>query len=631
MCGIAGIIQSKSSHSLIRQTVRKMCDRIVHRGPDDFGEYVNGQVGIAMRRLSIIDLESGKQPLSNEDGTIWIVFNGEIYNYRQLRKELEGRGHKFRTASDTEVIVHLYEDLSDDCVGRLRGMFTYALWDENRERLILARDRFGIKPLYYSFTGGRLLFASELKSFLAVPAFTPEISSSAIEAFLTYLYIPGPQTVFRDVNEVPPAHYLVFEGGKLSLRRYWTIDYRGEHILSTKEWEDRFLCQFRDSVKSHLVSDVPLGAFLSGGIDSSAVVGIMAQESSKPVETFSIGHEGRGSFQDERAYARLIAERFGTHHHEFVVTPDIRDLLPKLVACFDQPFADSSAIPTYYISELTRRHVTVALSGLGGDEIGGGYERYLGMLWIERYRKLPRFLRQNLIKRWISSLPDPESGERWADRLKRFVHSAEMDSVAAQYASLITVFSTDERRRLLTNDFLAKAENSDSPDELLDHLLSSQNADTTLHHVMLVDLRLYLPGDLLVLTDRVSMYHSLEVRVPFLDHPLVELMARIPTEYKISARGKKTLLRGAFRGLLPGAILNRKKLGFSVPLALWLRTDLAPLMREILSEDEIKRVGYLYYPEVERIMNEHLAGRANHENKLWGLINLVCWYRSISR
>ncbi|MGQ0665959.1 MAG: asparagine synthetase B family protein, partial [Nitrospiraceae bacterium] len=385
------------------------------------------------------------------------------------------------------------------------------------------------------------------------------------------------------------------------------------------------------SVKSHMVSDVPLGAFLSGGIDSSAVVAIMAQESSKPVETFSIGHEGKGSFQDERAYARLVAERFGTHHHEFVVTPDIRDLLPKLVACFDQPFADSSAIPTYYVSELTRRHVKVALSGLGGDEIGGGYERYLGMLWIEQYRRLPRLLRQKLVKRLVDCLPDPESGQRWADRLKRFVHSAEMDSVALQYGSLITVFSANDRRRLLNGDFLAGVGKQDSPDELIEHLLLSQDADSTLHHVMLADLRLYLPNDLLVLTDRVSMYHSLEIRVPFLDHPLVELMAQVPTGQKISNQGKKLLLKNAFRGLIPETILKRKKLGFSVPLALWFRTDLAPLMREILSEEEVRRIGYLEYPEIERIMKEHLAGQANHENKLWSLINLICWHRSLGR
>jgi asparagine synthase (glutamine-hydrolysing) len=629
MCGIVGIVES-SGRPVNHSWLEAMNGSIRHRGPDDDGFYVNGPVGLGMRRLSIIDVGGGHQPIHNEDKTVWVVFNGEIYNFKEIREALEKRGHQFQTQSDTETLVHLYEEYGAEGISRLRGMFAYALWDENRERLILSRDRFGIKPLYYSFTGGRLLFGSELKSCLAAPGFTPEISPSAIEAFLTYLYIPGPQTVFRNVKEVPPAHYLVYEAGKLSLHRYWTIAYRGDHALSSKEWEDRFLGQFRESVKSHLVSDVPLGAFLSGGIDSSAVVGIMAQESSKPVETFTIGYDGKGSFQDERAYARLIAERFRTHHHEFVVTPDIRDLLPKLVASFDQPFADSSAIPTYYISELTRRHVKVALSGLGGDEIGGGYERYLGMLWIERYRKLPRFVRQNVIKRLIASMPDPESGGRWADRLKRFVHSADMDSVAARYASLITVFSTDERQRLLTHDFRVKAENADSPDELLDHLLSSQNADTSLHHIMLADLRLYLPNDLLVLTDRVSMYHSLEVRVPFLDHPLVELMAQVPSEYKISAKGKKILLRRAFRGLLPGAILNRRKLGFSVPLALWLRTDLAPLMREILSEDEIKRVGYLHYPEIKRIMNEHLAGRANHENKLWGLINLICWYRSLS-
>ena len=628
MCGIVGIVKTDGA-PVHRNWVEAMNRSIHHRGPDDDGFYVNGNVGLGMRRLSIIDVETGHQPAHNENKTVWVVFNGEIYNYQEIRASLEQRGHRFETHSDTETLVHLYEEYGEQGISRLRGMFAYALWDENRTKLILARDRFGIKPLYYTLAGQMLLFGSELKTFLAVSAFEPELDPAAIEAFLAYLYIPGPQTVFRNVKEVPPAHYLLYENGRFSLTRYWTIDYEAQPAVSPQEWEERFLSQFQDSVKSHLISDVPLGAFLSGGIDSSAIVAVMAQESSKPVETFSIGHEGKGSFQDERVYARAIAERFGTHHHEFIVTPDIRDLLPKLATCFDQPFADSSAIPTYYISELTRRHVKVALSGLGGDEIGGGYERYLGMLWIERYRRLPSYVRQRLIKPLVSLLPDPESGRRWADRLKRFVVSAEMDSVASQYASLITVFARQDRDRLIAADF-ARAESSHSPDVLLHNIFASQHADTTLNQVMLADLRLYLANDLLVLTDRVSMFHSLEVRVPFLDHPLVELMAQVPSEQKLSLKGKKLLMKSALSKVLPPAILHRKKLGFSVPLALWLRTDLVPLMKEILSVDEIKRLGYLNSSEVQRTMSEHMAGRANHENKLWALMNLVCWHRAFA-
>ncbi len=625
MCGIVGIIES-SKQPVNQSWLAAMNASLRHRGPDADGFYRNGEVGLGMRRLSIIDVQGGRQPIHNEDKTIWTVFNGEIYNYAELRRELEAAGHRFYTQSDTETIVHLYEEYGVEGVKKLRGMFAYALWDERQHRLILARDRIGIKPLFYSMTPERLLFASELKAFFCIPSFKRELNPVAIQYYLTYLYIPGPETIFQGVYELPPAHYLLYEQGALSIHRYWTIQYRGEPEVPVLEWQEQFLTQFRESVRSHLVSEVPLGAFLSGGIDSSAIVGVMAQESGKPVETFSIGYEGRGAFQDERRYARLVAERYATHHHEFVVSPDIEDLLPKLVACFDQPFADSSAIPNYYISELTRQYVTVALSGLGGDEIGGGYERYLGMLWAEYYRRLPSSWRKQVIESWITRLPDVESGQPWMSRLKRFVSSAAMEP-AERYAAFVRAFSPQERASLLAKDFQDSTRSDDPPEHLMTQIFASSDADTLLHFLMLTDLHLYLPGDLLTLTDRVSMCHSLEVRVPFLDHPLVELMARIPAAYKVSGRRKKVLMKKAFANLLPAEILHRKKLGFSVPLALWLRTDLAETMREVLSSGEIKRLGYLNPVEVERYMTEHLTGQANHENKLWALINLVCWHR----
>lgn len=625
MCGIVGIIES-NKQPVNRSWLEAMNAALRHRGPDADGFYRNGEVGLGMRRLSIIDVQGGKQPIHNEDKTIWTVFNGEIYNYAELRRELEVAGHRFYTQSDTETIVHLYEEYGVEGVKKLRGMFAYALWDERQRRLILARDRIGIKPLFYQMTPERLLFASELKAFFSVPSFRSSLNPVAIQQYLTYLYIPGPETIFQGVYELPPAHYLLYEHGDLSIHRYWTIQYRGEPEVSVLEWQERFLTQFRESVRSHLVSEVPLGAFLSGGIDSSAIVGVMAQESEKPVETFSIGYDGKGAFQDERYYARLVAERFATHHHEFVVSPDIEDLLPKLVACFDQPFADSSAIPNYYISEMTRQYVTVALSGLGGDEIGGGYERYLGMLWAEYYRRLPSILRKQVIESWITRLPDVGSGHPWMSRLKRFVSSASMES-ADRYTAFISAFSPQERTSLLSKDFQNSARQDDPPEHLVRQIFASADADTLLHYLMLADLQWYLPGDLLTLTDRVSMFHSLEVRVPFLDHPLVELMARVPAGYKVSGRTKKVLMKKAFAELLPSEILYRKKLGFSVPLALWLRTDLAETMREILSASEIKQLGYLNYGEVGRYITEHLTGRANHENKLWALINLVCWHR----
>lgn len=625
MCGIVGIVGSPG-RQVDEAVLRSMNDSLRHRGPDDEGYLIRKQVGLGMRRLSIIDVAGGHQPIHNEDESVWAVFNGEIYNYGEVREDLERRGHHFYTRSDTETLVHLYEEFGDQGVTRLRGMFAYALWDERRSRLLLARDRLGIKPLYYGMLDGRLFFASELRAFRRVPGFPRELNEASVQRYLAYLYVPGPETIWRDVVEVPPAHYLVYEDGALKEHRYWDIQYRGERQRSPAEWRELFLQQFRHSVKSHLMSEVPLGAFLSGGIDSSAMVAVMAQESGTRVKTFSIGYEGKGAFQDERAYARIVAERYGTEHREFVVSPDVTELLPELVETMEQPFADSSVIPSYYISKLTRQHVTVALSGLGGDEIGGGYQRYLGMLLAERYDRLPALLRPGWLATAVSRLPDVHSGRRWIDQSKRLVAATQLRS-ADRYAAMITTFSGADRRRLLAPDFRNGAGLRDDAESLVRRVFDSGLADGDLHAAMLADLGLYLPGDLLALADRVSMRHSLEVRVPFLDHPLVELMASAPVDLKVRGRTKKVLMREAFHGLLPASILDRRKMGFSVPLALWLRTDLRQTLEEILSESEVRRVGYLRYPEVERIKADHLAGRANHESKLWALMNLVCWHR----
>ena len=625
MCGIVGILDT-ASRPIDATLLRAMNDSLRHRGPDDAGTYLNGHVGLAMRRLAIIDLVSGCQPVHNEDKSVWVVFNGEIYNYPELRAQLEQAGHTFYTQTDTETLVHLYEEFGDAAVNRLRGMFAYALWDEKRRRLVIARDRLGIKPLYYTLTAGRLLFASELKAILCAPWITPELDPRALQRFLAYLYVPGPDTIFRHIRELPPAHYLTYDANGLKIHQYWHLTYAGDRALSAAEWQEEFLAQFRESIRRHLMSDVPLGAFLSGGIDSSAVVAMMAQELNRPVETFSVGYEGRGAFQDERKYARLVARRFGTHHHEFVVSPNIRDLLPKLVSCFDQPFADSSAIPNFYISQMTRRHVTVALSGLGGDELAGGYERYLGMLWAETFRRLPSPAAKRLLKLILARMNDSVSGRPWVNRLKRFANAADL-APDARYAAFLSTFSAEERARLLTQDFRTSI--PDRAEDLVTDIFASSDADSLVHYLMLTDLKLYLPGDLLTLTDRVSMFHSLEVRVPFLDHPLVELMARVPAELKVSGWTKKILLKKAFAGLLPRQVLYRRKLGFSIPLGVWLRTDLLGLMRDVLSYDEITRLGYLNYAEVQRIMDEHLSGRANCENKLWALMNLVLWHRLI--
>lgn len=628
MCGIVGVLDLRGT-PVESSWIESMNGSIIHRGPDDSGSYVNGPVGIGMRRLAIIDVNGGHQPVHNEDRTIWAVFNGEIYNHRELRRELETAGHRFYTNSDSETLVHVYEQFGVEGVSRLRGMFAYALWDETRQRLLLARDRIGIKPLYYSFRKGRLIFASELKALLQVPWFEPEINPSAVQDFLAYLYVPGPDTIYRDVHELEPAHILVQERERTTIRRYWTLRYQPDSSVSGAEWEERFLHQFQNSVESHLISEVPLGAFLSGGVDSSAIVAAMARASSKPVLTFSIGHEGKGAFQDERAYARIVADRFHTEHHEFVVTTDIKDILPKLITCFDQPFADSSAIPNYYISQLTRQHVTVALSGLGGDEIGGGYERYLGMKLAEVFRMLPGPIRAVCGEKWIQGLPDHAGGRPGMSRLKRFFASAEKPP-AERYAAFVTTFSPEARGRLLASDFLSGAKPG-NPEDRIAEVFRSGNAEGLLHNLLLCDMQLYLPGDLLALTDRVSMHHSLEVRVPFLDHPLIELMAQVPDRFKVSMWSKKILFRKAFKGFLPDSILDRKKLGFSVPMGLWLREELNPLMREVLSEANLREIGYLNVKEVDRVIRTHTRGAANCEGQLWGLINLVLWHQSMLR
>jgi asparagine synthase (glutamine-hydrolysing) len=623
MCGIAGIVGS-SRRPVDEAVLRGMNDALWRRGPDDDGYFVRDQIGLAMRRLSIIDVAGGRQPIHNEDKSVWVVFNGEIYNHDELREDLQRRGHHFYTRSDTETLVHVYEEFGDAGINRVRGMFAYALWDERRNRLLLARDRLGIKPLYYGLHDGRLFFASELRAFRHVPDFPHTLNPESVERYLTYLYVPGPETIWKDVVELPPAHYLVYEGGVASQHEYWDVMYRAERQVPATEWRERFLAQFRSSVKSHLMSEVPLGAFLSGGIDSSAMVAVMAQESANPVKTFSIGYEGQGAFQDERPYARVVAERYGTEHHEFVVTPDIADLLPDLIDTMEQPFADSSVIPNYYISKLTRQHVTVALSGLGGDEIGGGYQRYLGMLWAERYGRLPGVLRPAWLEAAMRRLPDVRSGRRWIDQAKRFFATTRLQP-AARYAAMVTTFSAVDRQRLLAPDFVAQAATGDAQ-KLVTEVFGSGHADSILHAAMLADLGSYLPGDLLALADRVSMRHSLEVRVPFLDHPLVELMAGVPDSLKVHGRVKKVLMREAFRGLLPPSILGRRKVGFSVPLAVWLRTDLRGLLQDLLSESAVRSLGYLHYGEVERIKAEHLAEHANHESKLWALMNLVRWH-----
>ncbi len=624
MCGITGIVASEQIGDVGQGLVMQMANVIAHRGPDDEGFYFSEKVGLGIRRLSIIDLQTGHQPVLNEDGTIVVVLNGEIYNYRDLRQDLERRGHRFSTQGDTETIVHGYEEYGDDVVKRLRGMFCFALWDEKRQRLLLARDRVGIKQLYYTEFPGRLLFGSEIKCILQTPGFPRRVNPRGLASYLTFLYVPSPGTIYDDVVELPPAHSLVWENGKIKTQRYWSLEYRSESGHAESHYVDGLFAKLSDAVRSHLVSDVPLGAFLSGGIDSGTVVALMSRATQVPVETFTVGFEGDYGLYDERNEARLVAQRFQTNHHEFVVRPDVSVILPQIIQAFDQPQADSSAVPNYYICQLARRHVTVALSGMGGDEMVGGYERYLGVLLGRRYYSLPSMLRKALA-RGIGLLPDFGGKRRFsAARLKRFVQGVESDP-AATYLRLLSTFNSRELDDLLVGEWRTEARHF-SGEEVIRQAFIGSNSNSIVNQMLFTDLIGYLPGDLLPLTDRMSMAHSLEVRVPFLDHEVLEFAATVPPELKIRRLKSKFILRKIASRLLPDEILRKGKRGFSIPLAFWFREELKSLLQDQLSSERIAQMGYFVPEKVTSLLHEHFSMRANHENKIWALLIFGLWH-----
>ncbi len=601
-----------------------MCDVIVHRGPDDEGFYFSARSGLGIRRLSIIDLQTGHQPVLNEDQTLAVVLNGEIYNYRELRHDLECRGHRFSTQGDTETIVHVYEEYGDQCVQHLRGMFCFALWDERRQRLLLARDRVGIKQLYYSDVNGAFLFGSEIKCLLQAPRFSRRINPASLAGYLTFLYVPSPSTIYEGVSELPPAHYLTWEDGKVAVRRYWELQYRIDGKHPESYYVEGLTTKLAEAVKSHLVSDVPLGAFLSGGIDSGTVVSLMGIATDRPVETFTVGFQGKYGFFDERKDAHLVADRCHTKHHEFLVEPDVTEVLPRIVRALDQPLADSSAVPTYYICQLARTQVTVALSGMGGDELAGGYERYLGILLGKRYRALPALARR-AVARAVRSLPDWGGGRRVSmARLKRFVQSVERDAPRA-YLQLLSTFNLEELRELLVGTSRDELRHF-APEDFVLEAFRKCGARSVVNQMLNTDIHGYLAGDLLPMTDRMSMAHSLEVRVPFLDHELLEFAASIPPELKIHSLTTKYILRKVAKNLLPGEILRGQKRGFSIPLAFWLRGELKHYVETVLSSERIDQMGYFNSHKVSQLLEEHFSSRANHENKIWALLVFCLWH-----
>jgi asparagine synthase (glutamine-hydrolysing) len=622
MCGICVVVQDDGPADGV--TLQAMCDRIVHRGPDSEGLGLDGGVGLGMRRLSIIDLAGGHQPIFNEDRSLAIVFNGEIYNYRELRGDLEKRGHRFETNSDTEVLVHLYEDHAERSVERLRGMFGYAIHDRRSGRVFAARDRLGIKPLHYVELGDRLYLASEIKSLLAIPGFSPTLDEIALDQYFSLLYIPGSRSIFREIKKVPPGHYLVKDPGQpAEVRRYWQLQSRPVAGRSEHDWIEEFRARFDDAVGSHLVADVPLGVFLSGGVDSSAMVAAMARHAQGRIKTFSVGFPAEYAAFDERAYARKVAERFGTDHEEIEVEPRIHEVIDALAVTFDEPMGDSGAVPNYIVCKAARQNLTVALSGLGGDELAGGYERYLGVLLAEWYRLVPGPLRSGLIRRLVEKLPEPTAGRRAIDHAKRFVRSAEQPWLERFFA-----FSSPierDRRAALYSSGLREEVQLDSAQELFRALGDEQPDADLLNRLLAIDQQAYMVDDLLTVADRTSMAVSLEVRVPFLDHPLVEFMATMPGSLKIKGREKKYVLKRAFERDLPRDVLYRRKSGFSIPVARWLREDLREMVEDVLAPDRLRRQGYFDPAAVERLKNEHFARRRNNGTMLWAMLMFQNW------
>jgi asparagine synthase (glutamine-hydrolysing) len=611
VCGICGIASVREAADPER--VAAMSAMLVHRGPDSFGEYVDGPVALAARRLSIIDLETGDQPIANEDGTLHVVQNGELYNYRELRRELDRAGHRFRTHGDTEVLVHLYEEHGEAFAERLRGMFAVALWDARRRRLVLTRDRFGIKPLYYRATADGLEFSSELR---ALPR--REIDPDALAAFLAFNSIPAPLTIFRDVRKLPPGHLLVWgEDGNFRIDRFARPAPAALSELRQDDEADlveELRARIRDSVRAHLVSDVPVGVLLSGGVDSSLIAALAAQEASESLRTFSIGFEER-SF-DELTDARLIARRYATRHRELVVRPDAALLLPELAEAFDEPFADSSALPTYLVSRLAAEDVKVALSGEGGDELFGGYYTYVADLLAARLGGVAR-LALPLVER----LPSSTTRASFDYRAKRFVRAAHLPPLERHHGWK-EIFSADARAELTGRRAMF------DPVDVLRRRYAETKGAPELARLQDLDFGIYLVDDLLVKTDRASMAHSLEARVPYLDPVVTNLALALPTRHKVRGLEKKVLLRKAAEPLLPRQIVHGRKRGFSIPAAAWLRGELVPFARETLSADRLRRQGYFRPEAVARVLDDHVAGREDLSRQLWGLLAFTLWHEA---
>jgi asparagine synthase (glutamine-hydrolysing) len=619
MCGIAGIVDSKSGSHIDRELIHRMCERIVHRGPDDEGIFVKSGTGLGMRRLSIIDVAGGQQPVFNEDSSAWIVFNGEIYNFPDLRPELEAKGHSFRTHSDTEVILHLYEEMGSDCVQKLRGMFAFAIYDERNRKLLIARDRLGKKPLHYALHNGRLLFASEIKSILEIAPELAEVNVRALWQYMNLGYVADPATAFKHIHKLPPGHLLEFERGEINIRQYWDIpQYSTFDPGSEEECLEQLEQRLEEAVRIRLISEVPLGAMLSGGTDSSIVVALMARLTSSPVKTFTIGFE-QADF-NEAEYARMVADRFGTDHHELILRPNVIQTVETLTHSLEEPFGDSSMLPTYYISCLARQHVTVALSGDGGDELFAGYDRYR-ILLKDRAHSLPDWAGKAYRSAIHPLLPYQTPGRNLA-----FSVSLPWDE---RYIEGVTIRAFIREMKLLTPEFRQSAFDEGDPMRVLNSYLAKSPASDVLSRILYLDTKTYLPGDILTKVDRMSMLTSLEARVPILDQEFVEYVSALKPEWKMRGNQQKYILRKlAERVGVPGEVLHRKKQGFALPLVHWMRNELKPMILDVLLDRQTLSRGYFSQKGLQRLLDEHFQKRRDHSARIWRFLIFELWHRN---
>jgi asparagine synthase (glutamine-hydrolysing) len=620
MCGIAGVVSATRESNISEALVRHMCDQIVHRGPDDEGIYVADGAGLGMRRLSIIDLSGGHQPVFNEDRSAWIVYNGEVYNFSELRPELESRGHHFYTKTDTECIIHLYEEMGADCVQKLRGMFGLAIYDKNKRKLILARDRLGKKPLHYALHNGKLYFASEIKSILAVAPELAEVNSQALFEYLYYGYVPEPLTAFTGIQKLPSGHLLEFENGEIRIRQYWDLPQYDTHTpKSEEECLEELEHRLFEATKIRLISDVPLGAFLSGGTDSSIVVGLMARASAGPVKTFSIGFK-KDEF-NEADYARLVAKKFGTDHHEMILEPDVVQTVEHITSTLEEPFGDSSMLPTYYVCQMARQHVTVALSGDGGDEMFAGYDRYRIQAGRGAFERIPGWARNLFRERIFPLLPSGMRGRKLSYNITLPYQERYIDGMA-----FLPAFERDVP--LLSDDFRAILERSDDPANVLRRYFAKAPAKDPVSQLLYVDTKTYMVDDILTKVDRMSMLNSLEVRVPILDHKFVEWAVGLPPDWKLRGRQQKYILRKlAERVGVPHEVLDRPKRGFQLPLVHWMRNELKDMLTILLEPRTLDR-GYFEAAGVRKLMDDHLLRGRTMTGRIWRLLMFELWHRN---